>query len=288
MPPLRKWANQVLVTAVFFVLILGLTAGARAAGSSMLKRGMRGEEVRALQELLVDLGYHLAVDGIFGPETESIVRRVQKEAGLDPDGVVGPQTRAVLESLGELVLAYTVQRGDNLTVIARRYNTTVGEILAYNGLANPDRLLAGQVLYIPTRDLPATAAVRKLNFQWPVQGRVSSGYGYRIHPILNVRHFHGGIDIAAPEGAPVKAAEAGKVVKAGNMGNFGLGVVLDHGGGVTTWYGHTSRILVRVGEVVKQGQTIALVGRTGLSTGPHLDFRIKIGDYTVDPLQLLP
>jgi murein DD-endopeptidase MepM/ murein hydrolase activator NlpD len=64
--------------------------------------------------------------------------------------------------------------------------------------------------------------------------------------------------------------------------------VIDHGSGVTTWYGHNSKLSVRVGDVVKQGQTIALVGKTGLTTGPHLDFRIKIGDHTVDPLQWLP
>ncbi|HHW72031.1 MAG TPA: peptidoglycan DD-metalloendopeptidase family protein, partial [Firmicutes bacterium] len=182
----------------------------------------------------------------------------------------------------------TVQRGDNLTGIARQYNTTVAAISRYNGLSNPDRLLTGQVLLIPTRAVPASASAGTgLSLQWPVKGRISSSYGYRTHPILNTRHFHGGIDIAVPEGTPVKAAEAGRVIRAGNMGNYGLGVVLDHGG-VTTWYGHNSKLLVRVGDTVKKGQTIALVGRTGLTTGPHLDFRIKIGDQTIDPLQLLP
>jgi len=108
-----------------------------------------------------------------------------------------------------------------------------------------------------------------------VQGTISSGYGSRIHPVLQVRHFHGGIDIAAPEGTPVKAAEAGRVIKAGSMGNYGLGVVIEHSGGVTTWYGHNSKLLVRAGDLVKQGQTIALVGRSGLTTGPHLDFGSK-------------
>jgi len=282
MPPLRK--------VIISILLLGLIAAASVpagAASPLLKRGMRGAEVLSLQELLGKLGYKVAVDGIFGPETERAVQEIQKSAGLDPDGIVGPLTREVLARLTESVVAYTVQRGDNLTAIARRYNTTVSKITSYNRLANPDRLLPGQILLIPTQSVPASAALR-LSLQWPVQGRISSGYGARIHPVLNVRHFHGGIDIAAPEGTPVKAAEAGRVVKAGNMGNYGLGVVLDHGGGLTTWYGHCSRLLVRVGETVKQGQTIALVGRTGLTTGPHLDFRIKIGDQTVDPLQWLP
>lgn len=286
MPSLRSGVMHVLVVGA---LILMLVSSCAAAESRLLKRGMRGAEVKELQGLLAELGYKLVVDGIFGPETEAIVKQVQREVGLDPDGIVGPLTRAALAALGEQVVTYTVQRGDNLTSIARRYNTTVTRISSYNSLSNPDRLLPGQVLYIPTGTVAAsTAAAARLNLQWPVKGRISSGYGSRIHPVLNVRHFHGGIDIAAPEGTPVTAAEAGRVVKAGNMGNYGLGVVVDHGSGVTTWYGHNSKILVRVGEVVKQGQTIALVGRTGLTTGPHLDFRIKIGDQTVDPLQWLP
>jgi murein DD-endopeptidase MepM/ murein hydrolase activator NlpD len=256
----------------------------------ILKRGMRGTDVYALQELLADLGYVLAVDGIFGSETESLIKGIQKATGLKDDGIVGPETGEMLNRLRESIVAYTVQKGDNLTKLARRYDTTVSNITSYNGLQNPDRLLPGQVLYIPTGSIAALsrAADQRLRMQWPVKGRVSSGYGWRIHPILKNRHFHGGIDIVAPEGTPVKAAASGKVAEVGNRGNYGLAVVLEHSGGVTTWYGHNSKVLVRVGDHVKQGQTIALVGRTGLTTGPHLDFRIKIGDQTVDPLDWLP
>ena len=222
--------------------------------------------------------------------TEGLIKQIQEAVGLKPDGMVGPETTRMLNILRQSVVSHTVEWGDNLTKLANRYDTTVRAISVYNDLNNPDRLLPGQVLYIPITSLAALSRAHsgRLNMQWPVQGKVSSGYGYRIHPILNARHFHGGIDIAAAEGTPVKAAAPGKVIKAGNMGNYGLGVVIEHVGGVTTWYGHNSKILVRVGDRVRQGQTIALVGRTGWSTGPHLDFRIKIGDQTVDPLQWLP
>lgn len=280
-------------TALWLVLlVLGscLLWGGGVAEANVLKRGMRGQEVRELQQLLAQLGHELVVDGIFGPQTEALIKQLQKACGLAVDGVVGPNTWAMLQQLRQSVITYTVQRGDNLTKLANRYDTTVSNISAYNGLSNPDRLLPGQVLYIPTTSLAVLSRVQSLrpNLQWPVTGRISSGYGYRIHPVLKVRHFHGGIDIAVPAGTAVKAAAAGKVVKAGNLGNYGLGVVLDHGGGITTWYGHNSKLLVRVGDLVKQGQTIALVGSTGLATGPHLDFRIKIGDHTVDPLEWLP
>ena len=288
---MRLSRKKRLTTCLLLAFLMVLANCLHFSGEArILKRGMRGTDVYALQELLADLGYVLAVDGIFGSETESLIKGIQKATGLKDDGIVGPETGEMLNRLRESIVAYTVQKGDNLTKLARRYDTTVSNITSYNGLQNPDRLLPGQVLYIPTGSIAALsrAADQRLRMQWPVKGRVSSGYGWRIHPILKNRHFHGGIDIVAPEGTPVKAAASGKVAEVGNRGNYGLAVVLEHSGGVTTWYGHNSKVLVRVGDHVKQGQTIALVGRTGLTTGPHLDFRIKIGDQAVDPLDWLP
>lgn len=256
----------------------------------VLKRGMRGSDVYALQELLMELGYDLVVDGVYGSETEQLIIDIQTAVGIRPDGLVGKQTTDTLNHLRASIVLHTVQAGDNLTKLANRYDTTVRNISAYNSLSNPDRLLPGQVLYIPTDSIAALSrsSNAKLNLQWPLLGRISSGYGYRTHPILKNRHFHGGIDIAALEGTPVQAAATGRVINVGNRGDYGLAIVLEHSGGITTWYGHNSKILVRLGETVRQGQTIALVGRTGLVTGSHLDFRIKIGDQTLDPLEWLP
>ena len=282
---LRSILKRTLVPCFLLALIVVLPGEAR-----VLRRGMQGNEVYALQELLMELGYDLVVDGVFGSETEKLIKDIQRAVGLTPDGLVGEKTIEKLNHLRASIVSYTVQQGDNLTKLANRYDTTVTNILSYNGLQNPDRLLPGQVLYIPTDSIAilSRSLTTRLRMQWPVKGRISSGYGYRIHPVLKARHFHGGIDIAAPEGTQVKAAASGTVVGVGNRGNYGLAVVLEHTGGVTTWYGHTSKVLVRLGDSVKQGQTIALVGRTGLATGPHLDFRIKIGDQTVDPLEWLP
>lgn len=161
----------------------------------------------------------------------------------------------------------------------------------YNSISDPDRIRAGQRLVIPIGSavsVPAMTGSQPPRFNWPVSGSISSPYGWRDHPITNVRHFHGGIDIAAPQGTLVRAAAAGVVIKAEWMGDYGYGVVIDHGGGYTTWYGHNSQLLVKKGDVVKAGQTIARVGSTGLSTGPHLDFRIKYNGETINPLELLP
>ncbi|HHW06783.1 MAG TPA: peptidoglycan DD-metalloendopeptidase family protein [Clostridia bacterium] len=123
---------------------------------------------------------------------------------------------------------------------------------------------------------------------WPVEGRLTSTFGWRKNPITNRgREFHEGIDIAARAGTPVKAAASGKVIFAGYRSGWGRVLVIDHGNGYQTQYAHNSRLLVKVGEEVTKGQIVARVGSTGRSTGAHLDFRImKDGQY-IDPLTIL-
>ncbi len=118
----------------------------------------------------------------------------------------------------------------------------------------------------------------------PVQGRITSGYGWRTHPIFGTRRFHNGVDIAAPTGTPIKAADCGRVIHAGWRGGYGLTVVVDHGGGLQTLYAHCSKLHVRRGQNVSRGQTIAAVGSTGWSTGPHLHWTVYRNGSTVNPL----
>ncbi len=128
-----------------------------------------------------------------------------------------------------------------------------------------------------TGELPAGKLMR------PVPGRVTSGFGYRIHPIFGTKKLHTGWDMQASYGDPIRAAADGVVVSAGPRGGYGNAVVLDHGGGMATLYAHQSKVAVSSGQHVSQGQVIGYVGCTGYCTGPHLHFEVRINGRPVDP-----
>lgn len=120
---------------------------------------------------------------------------------------------------------------------------------------------------------------------WPAPGyyHISSSYGWRTHPIWKDRRMHNGMDIKTPTGAKIVAANSGKVQHSGSLGGYGNVVIIDHGGKVTTLYAHNSKLLVKEGQWVERGQTIAKAGSTGHSTGPHLHFEVRENGKHVNP-----
>lgn len=173
--------------------------------------------------------------------------------------------------------------------------TSTGDILAVEINMNGRRVNAykftdakGNTAYYDKKGI-AVAQRRPLYIKPCNYRRISSGYGYRIHPITKRRHFHGGIDLAAPTGTPVRAVADGRITWCGRKGAAGNMVTIEHARGVKTKYLHLSRFAstCRSGKYVRQGQVIGYVGSTGRATGPHLDFRIYKNNHSKNPLIVL-
>ncbi len=191
--------------------------------------------------------------------------------------------------------SHEVRPGDTAWEIAQTYGLTLEQL----GAANPGQedltaLQPGQVLKLPpearygaARTLAVPTVSSGAAFIWPTRGWISSEFGPRVSPVDGVNRFHSGVDIAANHGDDIWAARSGTVVTAGALSGYGNTVILKHSDGTRTLYGHVSRILVRSGQQVNKGEKIALVGTTGVSTGPHLHFEVIVGN-PVDPLRYLP
>lgn len=136
---------------------------------------------------------------------------------------------------------------------------------------------------VPTGRIPPSAG----GLIYPVQGPITSPFGYRVHPILGTTRFHSGLDFGVGYGVPIVAVDNGLVIEAGWYGGYGNTVILDHGGGWSTLYAHASSLNVQVGQSVRRGQTVSFVGSTGMSTGPHLHFELRYYGNPVDPLSRL-
>ena len=172
----------------------------------------------------------------------------------------------------EDVFYYEVQAGDSLNYIAMKFFTHPDLILKVNNIVDKNILKVGQNLKIPYKII-GLCYNKNQPIGWPIIGYISSPYGYRVHPIYKKIKFHTGIDIVAPKGTPIIAANAGKVIYAGESGGYGKHIKIKLNDKIYL-YGHLSEINVCKGYIVKKGEIIGKVGSTGISTGPHLHFEI--------------
>ncbi|MCR5046011.1 MAG: M23 family metallopeptidase [Treponema sp.] len=187
-------------------------------------------------------------------------------------------------------LKYKVKAGNTIQGISAKYGTAVEDLLDANDLDSLD-LTVGQELFIPGAKLDREALRKAMGESWsiPLKGkwRLTSKCGWRGDPFTGVKQYHPGIDMACPTGTPIYAALGGKVLQGGFSRIYGNYVIIDHGNGFQTLYGHMSKRISSTGDYVQQGQKIGLVGSTGYSTGPHLHWTVYKNGKVVDPLTII-
>jgi murein DD-endopeptidase MepM/ murein hydrolase activator NlpD len=182
------------------------------------------------------------------------------------------------------------QQPSQVRKTALTYPTRVGNESAERpALVNDIVIISRAEEVSPARKLGARKVSSNVPSIWPVVGILRSGVGIRSNPFGGSQlENHKGQDISAPMGTPVKAAADGSVVIAGWQRGYGWVVYIDHGNGISTRYGHLSRIDVMVGQMLKQGEQLGLVGSTGRSTGPHLHYEVRINGQPTSPIHYLP
>jgi len=189
---------------------------------------------------------------------------------------------------------HLIKDGQTLTDIAVTYAVPKETIASANGISVNQTIFAGDRLLIPTVAETYWESVVYLSkgvpsrFIWPLSGDLVSVFGWREHPVFGDRHHHDGIDIDVPEGTLVHAASSGKVFFYGEQPGYGNVLILEHADGFLSMYGHLSSSFVEQGRFVEVGQGIAQSGNTGVSSGPHLHFEIRNGQFPIDPLRYLP
>jgi murein DD-endopeptidase MepM/ murein hydrolase activator NlpD len=227
--------------------IYGLTQQAQHIRTELENQRLRAENERQRQELQ-QLNNRVE-------KVEDTSRKLAEKSGVvqnSPGGSGGPEL-----PLDEMGLATLQSKMTKLEIDMREYEAVLRE----RG-------------YVPT--------------VWPVEGTLEGGFGGRRNPFSGVGYeFHSGQDIEAPWGAPVVSGASGKVSFVGWQNGYGQLVIIDHGGGLSTRYGHLSRIDVAVGDTVSRAQLVGRVGSTGRSTGPHLHYEVRINDEAVNPIQYL-
>jgi Meckel syndrome type 1 protein len=252
------------------------------AAPMMFKLGSRGEAVVEIQRQL-----GVTADGIFGPITHQAVSAFQARSGLDVDGIVGPATWTVLFGLQDVAAAAGVADGADVAVIVRERDSaksspaeTAPTVPAVGGPSEPNQAPRTTPVSAPApAPAPASAdgACGSLRLGAPVKGTVTSGFGPRWG------RNHDGVDIAAPSGTAIRAAECGVVSFSGVQSGYGNMVCVKHSSRFETCYAHMSRKAVSAGQEVAKGQVIGYVGCTGNCTGPHLHFETRVDGAARDP-----
>jgi murein DD-endopeptidase MepM/ murein hydrolase activator NlpD len=269
---LIKGACVALVALVGCALLVGYATVSRRLD---LSRAARLERENAkLAQALGDIHGRLSTLTDTLAEISKRDARIRVLANLEPidpqvlaAGIGGPVAAASPDA--SPLERHTMDVRVDVNALIRRANL----------LASSFRVAADS-LASHTEKLAATPSIM------PTEGWLSSAFqSMRDHPILHIARPHEGIDVSAPSGSPIEAPAAGRVISAGWEQGYGNTLEIDHGYGITTRYAHASRLLVKKGDRVKRGQRIALVGNSGLATGPHLHYEVHVNGKPVNPLR---
>ncbi len=181
-----------------------------------------------------------------------------------------------------------VYKGQTISEIARLYDTTISTIRMYNpNIKNINMVKYGTKLFIPGNKKIIEARLYKTQWSWPKTGKLTSVYGMRMHPIYKKMLFHNGIDISGEIGDSIRAANGGICIYSGWKKGYGKIVILAHENNYLSVYAHNSVNLVSKGQVVQQGDVIAKLGNTGVSTGPHVHFEVRKNNKPINPINFL-
>lgn len=277
--------------AIFFGVVMVRAAEAPATEASVLEQpsaieaiGYVGGSQVTAQVTTVNAPAH--------DDAKRFTGRVGSDlsAAMLAAGVPERQAREYVSVLARAVrLAGELSVDDRFDlVIERRDDGTLG-LLVYAGLDRIARADVALMKWTNGREIiwvngDGVGGSGEQSLGRPVDGRLTSPFGSRFHPVLGHRRMHRGVDLAAPQGAPIVAAADGRVTAAGWNGGYGRQIALAHAGGMRTTYGHLSRIAASTGSYVRRGQVIGYVGSSGLSTGPHLHFEVSKDGSVVNPL----
>jgi murein DD-endopeptidase MepM/ murein hydrolase activator NlpD len=203
------------------------------------------------------------------------------------DSSIDPATLAAIEKLPAVVRSRAMGGSTLQGAMAKQIASTSTPATTFGVLRDLLGSLEDRIDTVRSRVEKQQALARATPSLFPVAGFVSSLYGPRKDPFTGGPDFHAGVDFSAPHGTPVKATADGTVEAIGYMGNYGNAIVLTHGYGIGTRYGHLSRFAVQIGQTVKRNQIIGFVGSTGRATSSHLHFEILLNKQPINPLRIL-
>ena len=188
-------------------------------------------------------------------------------------------------------LLYTIKKDESIEEIAERYDVSLNRVLAFNKISDPNNIEVGDDIFLPGAKYTLDERIDKFGQMFSIPTtitRISSVFGYRVHPITGVRTKHMGVDIPGRLNTPVYAARKGKVIFAGYSGGYGNLVIVRHDKGYTTYYGHLNSITTKAGATVGVGVMIGRMGSTGRSTGSHLHFEVRRNGVALNPADFIP